>query len=153
MCKLEDDIGTLVPLKRIWITQDVGIESTVCISVAQFTPKPEDKTGYVWMGENGANTMEMPHYWITNIQEARRDMSEYIQRSVDEYIELALKGSDGILRDTFVIAKRVALSGDVSFFCRFRGETTVLTLIAYGAESPKSMVCESDDRKDLENLR
>lgn len=88
----------------------------VRISVAQFTPKSEDKTGYVWMGENGANAMEMPHYWITNIQEARRDMNEYIQRSVDEYIELALKGSDGILRDTFAIAKRVALSGNVSFF-------------------------------------
>lgn len=64
--------------------------------------------------------MEMPHYWITNIQEARRDMNEYIQRSADEYIELALKGSDDILRDTFVIAKRVALSGDVSFRLRIQ---------------------------------
>lgn len=115
MCKLEDDIGVLVLLRKLWITQDVGIESTVHISVAQFTPKPEDKTGYVWMGENGANTMEMPHYWITNIQEVRREMNEYIQLSVDEYIELALKGSDGILRDTFVTAARVASSGNVSF--------------------------------------
>lgn len=116
VCGLEDEIVTLAPPKKLWITQDVGIESTIYVSVARFTPEPEDKTSYVWTGENGVNTMEMPHYWIINIQEARRNMSEYIQRSVYKYIELALEDSDGILRDTFAVAMRVASSGNVSFF-------------------------------------
>lgn len=102
--------------KRLLITQDVGTESSIPISVALFTPEPQDKTSYVWKDENGENTMEMPHYWITNIQEAKKVVGEYIKRSVYEYIELALKGSDSILRDTFFVAAHFASSGNVSFF-------------------------------------
>lgn len=60
--------------------------------------------------------MEMPHYWITNIQETKKIVGEYIKRSAHKYIELALKGSDNIVRDTFFVAARVASSGNVSFF-------------------------------------
>lgn len=121
---MEDDAGTLFPraLKRLQITQDVGTEPSIYIYVAPFTPEPQDKTSYVWKDENGGGTMEMPHYRITNIQEAKENMRKYIQRSVYKYIELALKGSDSILRDTFSVAARVVSSGDVSFFLAELGE-------------------------------
>lgn len=115
---MEDDAGTLVPRasKRLQITQDVGTEPSIYIYVTSFTPEPQDKTSYVWKGENGGGTMEMPHYRITNIQEAKENMKKYIQRSVYEYIGLALKGSDSVLRDTFFVAARVVSSGNVGFF-------------------------------------
>lgn len=110
--------------RKIQITQDVGIGATLRVSVTLFTPEPEDKTGYVWQSENGVNTMEMPHFCLTNIEEARRNMGEYVQRYLHRYIELALNGSDAILRDTFAIAARMyaTSSGSVSFCFAELGE-------------------------------
>lgn len=115
---MEDDAGTFVPLlsKEIQITQDVGAEPSIYIHVVLFTPEPQDKTSYVWKDENGGGTMEMPHYRIANIQEAKENVKNYIQRSVYKYIKLALGDSDNILRDTFSIAAHVVSSGNVSFF-------------------------------------
>lgn len=56
----------------------------------------------------------MPHYYITNMDEAKKNMLEYNRRSSRLYLETLLDGSNGILWDTFQMAMRLADTGNVS---------------------------------------
>ncbi|KAI9775593.1 MAG: hypothetical protein M1839_000994 [Geoglossum umbratile] len=99
---LKDNKALLARPRQIQLTQDMGVELTV--SVATFTPEPDDKTAYEWEDSRGVHTMEMPHFFIVQYGEAMDNMMKYVEDSRQHYLDNLLDSSDKILWDTFQMA-------------------------------------------------
>jgi len=89
--------------QSIFLTQDLGDE--IMVTVSRFHPEPGDATGYMWEDPNGKKQMmEMPCYWIVDLEEALLNIQEYGRRSRSLYIESLLADANPIIRQTFQVA-------------------------------------------------
>lgn len=57
--------------------------------------------------------MEMPPYFISNLEEARQELVNFTRRVRSVYIETLVADSNPIVRQTFEAAMRFAAFGDV----------------------------------------
>jgi hypothetical protein len=79
---------------------------TLEVQVSPFVPLPGDKTAYEWESAEGAKRMAMPEYHISNIEDAKDQIIEYVKRSKMIYIGSLLDDSNEILLNTFNMATR-----------------------------------------------
>ena len=101
----------------LFLTQDKGecIENALSVIVSLFEPGPEDKTGYAWDDSTGQHhTMNMPPYFISDIEAARRSIREFIYLARPGYIESLLSDSNPIVCRTFQVALAYTTFGQVS---------------------------------------
>ena len=89
--------------QKLFLTQDLGAEFVVTVS--PFDPEPGDATGYNWEDTEGnPRRMEMPAYYISDLEEALFNIKEFASRSRSLYIEAHLSDSNSIIRQTFQLA-------------------------------------------------
>jgi hypothetical protein len=89
--------------QKLFLTQDLGAEFVVTVS--PFDPEPGDATGYNWEDTEGnARRMEMPAYYISDLEEALFNIQEFASHSRSLYIEAHLSDSNPIIRQTFQVA-------------------------------------------------
>ena len=63
-----------------------------------------DKTASTWKDQAGTHEMEMPPYYLGNIEQVKSNMAEYFEKCSHVYLHSLLDGSDEIVRDTFTMA-------------------------------------------------
>jgi hypothetical protein len=100
----------------LFLTQDKGegFDNALSITVSRFEPGPEDKTGYAWEDSTGQHhTMDMPPYFISEIEVARRSIREFIYQARSDYIETLLADSNPIVCRTFQAALAYTAFGQV----------------------------------------
>ena len=108
---LQDDKALLARPRQIQLTQDLGAVLTV--SVAMFTPEPSDKTAYQWEDGHNVHTMEMPHFYIVQYDEAVANMRKYIEESKHGCLASLLDPSEKILWESFQMAVDMGHFGNV----------------------------------------
>jgi hypothetical protein len=80
----------------IKLTQGFGFE--VEVTVSKFQPLPGDKTSYPWRDSAGNQQMlELPHYYIADMDSHQRVIDEYNQKSYLVYIQRLLKGKSPLM--------------------------------------------------------
>jgi hypothetical protein len=89
--------------RTLFLTQGMGY--TLEVQVSPFVPLPGDKTAYEWESAEGPKRMAMPEYHISNIEDAKNQMIDYVTRSHMIYIGNLIDSSNEILLDTFNMAK------------------------------------------------
>lgn len=105
--------------RKLLVTQDYGFELEV--TVAKFQAGPRDKTSFPWRDASGvAREMEMPHFYMVDLEETERALNEYNRRSYIVYIQKILRDKNPIVWTTFQAAIRYSASGKVSKKTRFR---------------------------------
>jgi hypothetical protein len=100
----------------LFLTQDKGegFDNALSVIVSLFEPGPEDKTGYSWEDSKGQNhTMDMPPYFISDIEAARRSIREFLYLARPGYIETLLADSNPIVCRTFQAALAYTTFGQV----------------------------------------
>lgn len=98
----------------VTVTQDLGIDFQVTIS--KFDVQTGDTTSYKWHDGETKRELEMPPYFITDIQEATRNMLDATKRDIEASIRLLLRGANPVQRKTIEAARRHAKTTQVS--CR-----------------------------------
>jgi hypothetical protein len=91
----------------LFITQDKGegFDNALSVIVSRFDPGPDDKTEYTWEDSTGQHhTMEMPPYFISDIEAARQSIRQFIYQARSAYIETLLADSNPIVCRTFQAA-------------------------------------------------
>ncbi|RYP55596.1 hypothetical protein DL771_012350 [Monosporascus sp. 5C6A] len=89
----------------IHLTQDVGY--TLPVTVSTFLPDSGDITGYSWKDSAGNNQkMEMPPYYIQDLDQAILDIQQYARSSRSSYISSLLDGHSKVVCGTFEAAFR-----------------------------------------------
>ena len=100
----------------LFLTQDKGegFDNALSVTVSLFEPGPEDKIGYAWEDSTGQrHTMDMPPYFISDIEAARRNIKEFIYLARPGYIEALLTDSNPIVCRTFQAALAYTAFGQV----------------------------------------
>lgn len=104
---LASDAYNSNPPHRLFLTQGFGegFENALSIKVSRFEPKAGDRTAYHWTDPSGQErTMEMPPYFISDTEAARRSVQEFLHNARSAYIEALLAESNPIVLQTFQIA-------------------------------------------------
>jgi hypothetical protein len=101
----------------LFLTQGKGesFENALSVIVSRFEPGPDDITGYTWESSTGQyHTMEMPPYFISDMEAARRSVREFIYQARSAYIETLLADSNPIVCQTFQAALTYTAFSQVS---------------------------------------
>ena len=109
--------------ETLFITQGFGegIESALCLVVSRFEPVPSDRTKYFWTDSAGqVRSMEMPPYFISDIDAARRSIRNFLQNARSPYIQSLLEDSNPLIRQTFQAALVYTAFGQVSIHTYFK---------------------------------
>lgn len=88
----------------LFLTQDrgEGFENALSVTVSRFEPGPGDKTAHEWTDLDGQrHTMEMPPYFICDLEGARKNIREFSRNVRSAYIETILTDSNPIVCQTF----------------------------------------------------
>ena len=85
----------------LWLTQDIGPNLQLRVTISQYKPLPGEITAYIWA--DGQKRMDMPPYCIKNVAEVERDMDTYIKES---YSPILLDENNSIIRDLLRMALR-----------------------------------------------
>ncbi|KAK3686249.1 hypothetical protein B0T22DRAFT_483143 [Podospora appendiculata] len=100
-----DPLARVTCPQRISVTQDFGLQFSV--TVAAFVPEPTDVTAWKWNDEAGVeHAMEMPPYYICDMDEMERNMGKAAMQGREEYINGLLHAANPIVRRTFEAAFR-----------------------------------------------
>ncbi|KAF4436524.1 hypothetical protein FACUT_6382 [Fusarium acutatum] len=87
-----------IDLDRHTIKLTQGFDCEVEVTVSKFQPLPGDKTSYPWRDSAGNQRMlELPHYYIADMDSHRRVIDEYNQKSYKVYIQRLLKGKSPLM--------------------------------------------------------
>ncbi|KAH7210892.1 uncharacterized protein BKA55DRAFT_599953 [Fusarium redolens] len=87
-----------IDLDRHTIKLTQGFGSEVEVTVSKFQPLPGDKTSYPWRDSAGNQRMlELPHYYIADMDSHQRVIDEYNQKSYLVYIQRLLKGKSPLM--------------------------------------------------------
>ena len=100
----------------IFLTQGFGegFDDALRLKVSRYDPKPTDRTAYFWTDSSGRlRTMEMPPYFISDLEAARQELVDFTRRVRSVYIETLVADSNPILRQTFEAAMLFATFGQV----------------------------------------
>ncbi|KAI4859665.1 hypothetical protein F4820DRAFT_453678 [Hypoxylon rubiginosum] len=89
----------------VFITQDQGIE--IPVKIRRFNPQPGDTTSWRWRDSTSRErVMEMPPFYICDVEGAGRNMRDAVAGQKAEYINYLLGDANPILRKTFEAAFR-----------------------------------------------
>ncbi|PNP79450.1 hypothetical protein FNYG_07066 [Fusarium nygamai] len=87
-----------IDLDRHTIKLTQGFDCEVEVTVSKFQPLPGDKTSYPWRDSAGNQRMlELPHYYIADMDSHERVIDEYNQKSYKVYIQRLLKGKSPLM--------------------------------------------------------
>nr|RBQ88733.1 hypothetical protein FVER53263_06550 [Fusarium verticillioides] len=87
-----------IDLDRHTIKLTQGFDCEVEVTVSKFQPLPGDKTSYPWRDSAGNQRMlELPHYYIADMDSHQRVIDEYNQKSYKVYIQRLLKGKSPLM--------------------------------------------------------
>ncbi|KAL9565719.1 hypothetical protein ACKAV7_009901 [Fusarium commune] len=87
-----------IDLHRHTIKLTQGFDCEVEVTVSKFQPLPGDKTSYPWRDSAGNQRMlELPHYYIADMDSHQRVIDEYNQKSYKVYIQRLLKGKSPLM--------------------------------------------------------
>lgn len=97
------------------ITQDQGIE--IPVKVRRFKPESGDTTGWSWRDSNcQERVMEMPPFYICNVEEAAQNMRRAVVSEKAEYVNFFHGAANPIIRKTFEAAFRYLETSSVRVF-------------------------------------
>ncbi|KAG4277151.1 hypothetical protein FPRO04_07449 [Fusarium proliferatum] len=86
---------------RLYARQQIltqGFDCEVEVTVSKFQPLPGDKTSYPWRDSAGNQRMlELPHYYIADMDSHQRVIDEYNLKSYKVYIQRLLKGKSPLM--------------------------------------------------------
>ncbi|KAF3768124.1 hypothetical protein M406DRAFT_275913 [Cryphonectria parasitica EP155] len=91
----------------LFLTQGFGeaFEDALSVHVSRFQKKPGDRTAYYWTDWSGRpRSMEMPPYFISDLEEARKNLFDFTRNVRSVYIETITADSNSIIRKTFQAA-------------------------------------------------
>lgn len=128
---LQKSGGSPAETHVITVTQDLGIDFQVTIS--KFDVQTGDTTSYKWHDGETQRELEMPPYFITDMEGATRNMLDASKRDIEASIRLLLRGANPIQRKTIEAARRHAKTTQVSrrlAFTWFWRQQVVLTDVA-----------------------
>lgn len=128
------DVKSVVTPRRIFLTQGFGegVENALCLTVSRFEPGPGDRTAYFWTDSCGQpRPMEMPPYFISDMDAARQNIREFLHNARSVYIET-------LLGDSNPMALVYAAFGQVNFKATFHFlfSGTIHTLTQNQSEQP-----------------
>ncbi|KAF5598018.1 hypothetical protein FPCIR_3350 [Fusarium pseudocircinatum] len=87
-----------IDLDRHTIKLTQGFDCEVEVTVSKFQPLPGDKTSYPWKDSAGnQRLLELPHYYIADMDSHQRVIDEYNQKSYKVYIQRLLKGKSPLM--------------------------------------------------------
>lgn len=87
-----------IDLNRHTIKLTQGFDCEVEVTVSKFQPLPGDKTSYPWRDSAGNQRMlELPHYYIADMDSHQRVIDQYNQKSYKVYIQRLLKGKSPLM--------------------------------------------------------
>ncbi|SCO53178.1 uncharacterized protein FFMR_11399 [Fusarium fujikuroi] len=87
-----------IDLDRHTIKLTQGFDCEVEVTVSKFQPLPGDKTSYPWRDSAGNQRMlELPHYYIADMDSHQRVIDEYNLKSYKVYIQRLLKGKSPLM--------------------------------------------------------
>jgi hypothetical protein len=87
------------------------------------------KVAYDWEDQSGqTHTMEMPPYFISDIEAARINLREFSQNARSSYIQTILAGANPIVCHTFQAALAYTAFGQVSTGTETIGRTLANTI-------------------------
>ena len=97
---------------EIEITQDTDM--SLKVKVMPFMPQPGDKTDYTWKDKDDNEArLEMPWYCISDIDDVRDQLRQYIQSSMRLYLKKYVDWSERIVGSTFGMALRLVDQSDL----------------------------------------
>lgn len=109
----------------VFITQDQGIE--IPVKIRRFNPQPGDTTSWRWRDSTSRErVMEMPPFYICDVEGAGRNMRDAVAGQKAEYINYLLGDANPILRKTFEAAFRYL---EVSTVCPPFPSTSMLLFL------------------------
>lgn len=88
----------------LFLTQGIGerYENLLPVTVSHFEPQEGDRTTYFWTDPAGnARSMEVPPYFISNLELACHDIRQYVTNVRSTYIASLLEDSSPLIRGTF----------------------------------------------------
>ncbi|KAK4197782.1 hypothetical protein QBC40DRAFT_180181 [Triangularia verruculosa] len=90
-----------------------GTENALRLRVSRFEPGPGDRTAYFWTDEKTGllRSMEMPPYFIGDMDAAKANILEFLRKSRAIYIDSLLGDASSITRKTFESALRFSAFG------------------------------------------
>ncbi|KAF4987082.1 hypothetical protein FDECE_15605 [Fusarium decemcellulare] len=95
----------------LFLTQGFGEawEDSLCVTVSRFDPVPGDRTTYFWTDPAGnPREMEVPPYFISDLDEARCNIRQFVYDVRSTYIEALHQDSSPLIRQTFQAALNYA---------------------------------------------
>ncbi|KAI1439981.1 hypothetical protein F5Y02DRAFT_32815 [Annulohypoxylon stygium] len=103
-CLIQDGGEGFTPL-TVLITQDQGIE--IPVTIRRFTPSSTDTISWKWRDKAfQERVMEMPPFYICNVEEAACNMRQAVAFRKEEYVNCLLGEANPIIRKTFEAAFR-----------------------------------------------
>ncbi|KAK3328688.1 hypothetical protein B0T19DRAFT_197119 [Cercophora scortea] len=106
-----NSLARLTCPQRLSVTQDFGLQFNVTVST--FVPDPTDVTAWKWNDETGVeHAMEMPPYYICDMDEMQANMRQAAVEGREEYINGLLHAANPIVRRTFEAAFRYIESSE-----------------------------------------
>lgn len=88
--------------RRVFLTQDINMTS-FAVSISRFQPGPDDATAFIGGSEK---IYELPPYYISDMEEARQNIQQYIRQARREYTVALLANRTPIMQKTFEEAER-----------------------------------------------
>ncbi|KAI2463849.1 hypothetical protein F4781DRAFT_100073 [Annulohypoxylon bovei var. microspora] len=105
----------------VLITQDQGIE--IPVTIRRFAPRSADTISWKWRDKTSRErVMEMPPFYISNVEEATWNMRNAVSSMKEEYINCLLGVANPIIRKTFEAAFR---------YLEVSGSSLVLNCLMY----------------------
>lgn len=115
--KLLSESVTLASEHFLFLTQGFGegFDDALYLKVSRFEAKPADRTAYFWTDPSGKpRSLEMPPYFIADLEAARQQLREFTKRVRSVYIETLITDSNPIVQQTFQAALLFTAFGEVS---------------------------------------
>ncbi|KAL8952550.1 MAG: hypothetical protein Q9222_001540 [Ikaeria aurantiellina] len=106
MLLLEDGTEMVEPPRHVTLTHDITTTS-FAVTVSRFQPGPDDTTSYNWTDATGSKRKyHLPPYYISDVEEATKNLRQYLPRASEEFSKALLIGSNSIIQKTFKEAER-----------------------------------------------
>lgn len=106
--KGRDEIFTLTetakdPKSWLKVKLGQGLGPLLTVYVTRFVPGDGDRTAFTWKDHTGIRSMEMPPYYLANIEQVKTSVVRYFDRCFP-FPYILLEGLNEIVRDAFRMA-------------------------------------------------